>query len=108
MQTHRNHSTHIRTETEDAEPKRRFPLAYIVLILSFATFVGSIWFSSDAKQVALQRQPIYERKKLQVQDEIQQLELKESTLTRVQRIRDIARELGMVEPTRAAQVVWDK
>ena len=108
MQTsHNSHSTRI-TKTEDPKPKKRFPLAYIVLVLSFCTFASSIWFSSYAKKVALQRQPTYERQKRQIQDEIHRFELKESTLTGVQRIRQIATELGMVEPTEASQIVWDK
>lgn len=108
MQTlHNSHSPRI-TNTEAPKPNKRFPLAYIVLVLSFCTFAGSIWFSSYAKKVALQRQPIYERQKRQIQDEIHQLELEESTLTGVHRIRQIATELGMVEPTEASQVVWDK
>ena len=107
MQTLHNHSTRI-TTTEEPKPKKRFPVAYVVLVLSFCTFAGSIWFSSYAKKVALQRQPTYERKKRQVQDEIHRLELKESTLTGVPRIRRIATELRMVEPTEASQVVWDK
>ena len=83
-------------------------MAYIVLGLSFCTFAGSIWFSSYAKKVALQRQPVYERQKHAVQDEIHQLELEESTLTNFQRIRQIAVELEMVEPTQTSQIVWDK
>lgn len=107
MQTPHRYSTHT-TETEDSKPKKRFPLAYVVLVLSFCTFAGSIWFSSYAKKVALQRQPVYERQKHQIQDEIYRLELEESTLTSVQRIRQIATELGMVEPTEPSQVLWDK
>jgi cell division protein FtsL len=107
MQTPHRYSTHI-TKTEDSKPKKRFPLAYIVLVLSFCTFAGSIWFSSYAKKVALQRQPVYERQKHQIQDEIYRLELEESTLTSVQRVRQIATELEMVEPTDASQIVWDK
>ena len=107
MQTPHHYSTRI-TKTEDAKSKKKFPLVYIVLVLSFCTFAGSIWFSSYAKKVALQRQPVYERQKHQVQDEIHRLELEESTLTSVQRIRKIATELGMVEPTETSQVLWDK
>ena len=107
MQTPRHYSTRI-TEIEDAKPKKKFPLVYIVLVLSFCTFAGSIWFSSYAKKVALQRQPVYERQKHQVQDEIHRLELEESTLTSIQRVRQIATELGMVEPTQTSQVLWDK
>ena len=107
MQSLNSHSTRI-TKPEEPKPKRRFPLPYIVLVLSFCTFTGSIWFSSYAKKVALQRQPIYERKKHRIQDEIHKLELKESTLTGVQRIRQIAKEFGMVAPTETSQVVWDK
>ena len=107
MQTSDIHSARI-TKVEEPQPKKRFPLAYIVLGLSFCTFAGSIWFSSYAKKVALQRQPVYERQKHAVQDEIHQLELEESTLTNVQRIRQIAVELEMVEPTQTSQIVWDK
>ena len=107
MRTPHHYSTRI-TKTEDAKPKKKFPLVYIVLVLSFCTFAGSIWFSSYAKKVALQRQPVYERQKHQVQDAIHRLELEESTLTSVQRIRKIATELGMVEPTETSQVLWDK
>ena len=107
MQTLHTHSTRL-TNTEDPKPKKRFPLAYVVLVLSFCTFASSIWFSSYAKKVAIQRQPVYERKKRQVQDEIHRLELKESTLTGVQRIRQIATELKMVEPAEVSRVIWDK
>ena len=107
MQTPHSHSARI-TNTEDSKPKKRFPLVYVVLGLSFCTFAVSIWFSSYAKKVTLQRRPIYERKKHKVQDEIHRLELKESTLTRVQRIGKIATELGMIEPTEASQIVWAK
>lgn len=96
------------TKVEEPKPKQRFPVVYVVLGLSFCTFAGSIWFSSYAKKVALQRQPIYERQKHSIQDEIHQLELEESTLTNVQRVREIAVELGMVEPTQTSQIIWDK
>ena len=96
------------TKVEESKPKKSFPLAYVVLGLSFCTFAGSIWFSSYAKNVALLRQPVYERQKHHIQDTIYQLELEESTLTSVQRVRQIATELEMVEPTDASQIVWDK
>ena len=96
------------TKPEETERKKGFPLVYTLLVLSFCTFAGSIWFSSYAKKVALQHQPVYERQKHRIQDEIYQLELEESTLTSVQRIRKIATELGMVEPTEASQIIWDK
>lgn len=96
------------TKVEEPKPKKRFPLVYVVLGLSFCTFAGSIWFSSYAKNVALLRQPVYERQKHSVQDEIHQLELEESTLSSVQRVRQIATELEMVEPTDTSQIVWDK
>ena len=96
------------TKTEEPTPKKRFPFVYIVLALSFCTFAGSIWFSSYAKNVALLRQPVYERQKHRLQDAIYQLELEESTLTSIQRVRQIATELEMVEPTEGSQIVWDK
>ena len=107
MQTSDLYSARI-TKAEEPKPKKRFPLAYVVLGLSFCTFAGSIWFSSYAKKVALQRQPVYERQKHAVQDEIHQLELEESTLTNVERVRQIAVELKMVELTQASQIIWDK
>ena len=96
------------TKAEEPKPKKRFPFVYIVLGLSFCTFAGSIWFSSYAKNVALLRQPVYERQKHHVQYAIYQLELEESALTRVQRIRQIATELEMVETTEDSLKVWDE
>ncbi|MCY3743431.1 MAG: cell division protein FtsL [Candidatus Poribacteria bacterium] len=107
MQTPDIYSTRT-TKVEEPKPKKRFPLVYVVLGLSFCAFAGSIWFSSYAKNVALLRQPVYERQKHSVQDEIHQLELEESALTRIQRVQQIATELKMVEPTDASQIVWDK
>ena len=107
MQTSDFHSARI-TKTEEVKPKKGFPLVYVVFGLSFCVFAGSIWFSSYAKNVALLRQPVYERQKSYVQDEIHQLELEESTLTSVQSIRKIVSELKMVEPTETSQVIWDK
>jgi cell division protein FtsL len=107
MQTPDIYSTRI-TKVEEPKPKKRFPLVYVVLGLSFCTFAGSIWFSSYSKNVALLRQPVYERQKHSVQDEIHQLELEESTLTSIQSVQQIATELEMVEPTEASQIVWDK
>ncbi len=80
----------------------------MLLALSFCTLAGSIWFSSYAKKVALQHQPIYERQKHRIQDEIYQLELEKSTLTSVQRIRKIAAEIGLVEPTETSRIIWNK
>ena len=107
MQISDQHSARI-TKPQETERKKGFPLVYTLLVLSFCTFAGSIWFSSYAKKVALQHQPVYERQKHRIQDEIYQLELEESTLTSVQRIRKIAVELGMVEPTETSQIIWDK
>ncbi len=107
MQASDFHSARI-TKTEEVKPEKRFPLVYVVFGLSFCVFAGSIWFSSYAKDVALRRQPVYERQKNSVQDEIHQLELEESTLTSVQNVRKIVSELRMVEPTETSQVIWDK
>ncbi len=87
------------------KPKRAFPFVYLVLGLCFCIFAGSVWFSSYAKKVALQRRPVYERQMHLIQDEIHRLELEEATLTAVERIRRIADELGMVAPTEAARVL---
>lgn len=107
MQTSDFHSARI-TKTEEVKPKKRFPFVDVVFGLSFCVFAGSIWFSSYAKDVALLRQPVYERQKSYLQDEIHQLELEESTLTSVQSVRKIVTELKMVEPTETSQVIWDK
>ena len=107
MQTSDFHSARI-TKTEEVKPKKRFPLAYLVFGLSFCVFAGSIWFSSYAKDVALRRQPVYERQKSTVQDEIHRLELEESALTSVQSVRKIVTELKLVEPTDPSQIIWDK
>ena len=107
MQTSDFHSARI-TKTAEVKPKKRFPLVYVVFGLSFCVFAGSIWFSSYAKNVALLRQPVYERQKSYVQDEIHRLELEESTLTSVKNVRKIVSELKMVEPTETSQVIWDK
>lgn len=94
--------------TEAPKPKRQFPFVYVVLGLCFCIFAGSVWFSSYAKKVALQRKPVYEKEKTLIQDEIHQLELEEATLTSIARIRRIADELGMVEPTAAARVLKER
>ena len=107
MQILDQHSARI-AKPEEPKVKKRVPLVPTLLVLSFCTFAGSIWFSSYAKKVALHRQPVYERQKHRIQDEIYQLELEESRLTSVQRIRKIATELGMVEPAETSQIIWDK
>ena len=107
MQASDFHSERIK-KAEEPKPKKRFPLVYVVFGLSFCVFAGSIWFSSYAKDVALRRQPVYERQKSSVQDEIHRLELEESALTGVPRIRKIVAELKMVEPTETSQIIWDK
>lgn len=107
MQTSDFHSARIR-KMEEPKPKKRFPLVYVVFGLSFCVFAGSIWFSSYAKDVALRRQPVYERQKNSVQDEIHRLELEESALTSIQKIRKIVTELKLVEPTETSQIIWNK
>ncbi len=97
-----------KAKTAETAPKKHFPYVYIVFGLSFCIFLASVWFSSYAKNVALQRKPAYQRQKHYIQDEIHQLELEEAALTSVERIRHIAAELGLVEPTEGAYRIYEK
>ncbi len=97
-----------KSKTAESPRKRSFPYIYIVLGLCFCIFAGSVWFSSYAKNVALQRMPAYQRQKHYIQDEIHQLELEEAALTSVERIRSLVDELGLVEPSEAARRIYEK
>ena len=74
----------------------------------YVFFGASVWFSSYAKQVFIQRRPIFETKRSKIQHEIQGLELEENTLTGIERIRKITKELGLVEPTEKSTELRDR
>ena len=58
------------------EPKVSMFFVYLVLGLSLCVFGASVWFSSYAKGVFLQRRPTFEKQREKIQDEIRKLELK--------------------------------
>ncbi|MCY4404223.1 MAG: cell division protein FtsL [Candidatus Poribacteria bacterium] len=82
----------------DPEPKVAMLFVYLVLGLSLCVFGASVWFSSYAKSVFLQRKPTFEKQREKIQDEIRKLELEENALTDVERVRSLIKELGLVEP----------
>lgn len=86
-------------ENSNPEPKVAMFFVYLVLGLSLGVFGASIWFSSYAKGVFLQRRPTFEKQREKIQDEIRKLELEENALTDVDRVRSLIKELGLVEPT---------
>lgn len=99
MQNPETYSTLSQDKTRP-KPKVAMLFVYIVVGLSLCVFGASIWFSSYAKGVDLQRRPIFESKQEKIQNEIHKLELEENALTDVKRIRSLIKELGLVEPTR--------
>jgi cell division protein FtsL len=82
------------------KPKVAMLFVYLVLALSLCVFGASVRFSSYAKRVHFERKPIFQTKREKIQYEIQELELEENTLTDIERVRSIIKELGLVEYTR--------
>ena len=79
------------------KPDRTMLVVYVIFGLSLCVFGASIWFSSYPKNLYIQRKPNFEDKQEKIQNEIQALLLEESSLTEVERIRIISKELGFVE-----------
>ncbi len=98
MQNPTTYNAHF-NEKPDPEPKVAMFFVYFVLGLSLCVFGTSVWFSSYAKGVFLQRKPTFEKQREKIQDEIRKFELKENSLTDVERVRSLIKELGLVEPT---------
>ena len=93
------------TEKTPVKPARTMMFVYIILGLSMGVFGASIWFSSYAKNVFLQRRPAFADKQQRIQNEIQALEIQENTLIDVERIRKLIQELGLVESDKQIELV---
>ena len=86
------------------KPERTMLIVYIILGLSMGVFGASIWFSSYAKNVFLQRRPDFADKQEKIQNEIQALEIEENALIDVERIRKLIQELGLVESDKYIEI----
>ena len=98
MRNPRTYSTLFRQKSE-SKPKVAMFFVYLVLGLSLCVFAASVWFSSYPKNVHLRHKPLFRAKAEKIQNEIFKLELEESALTDVERVRSLIKELGLVEPT---------
>jgi cell division protein FtsL len=107
MQNPKTHDT-LFNKKPKSKPKVTMLFVYLVLAISLCVFGASVWFSSYAKQVFIQRRPIFEKKRSKIQHEIQGLELEENTLTGIERIRKITKELGLVETTKKSKELRDR
>jgi cell division protein FtsL len=92
---------------EKPESKVGMFFVYLVLGLSLCVFGASVWFSSYAKNVYIQRRPLFLMEAGKIQYEIRKLELEENTLTDFERVRSLIKELGF-EPTRKSIELRDK
>lgn len=90
------------------QPKVAMFFVYLVLGLSLGVFGASVWFSSYAKGVFLQRRPTFEKQREKIQDEIRKLELEENALADVDRVRSLIKELGLVEPSLKSLELYDR
>lgn len=82
-----------------SQPRVAMLFVYIIVGLSLCVFGASVWFSSYAKTVYINRRPIFDSKREKIQYEIHKLELEEHELTQVERVRLLVKELGLVEST---------
>ena len=96
MQTSKTISTQF-SDSKPWKPDKTMLVVYVIFGLSLCVFVASIWFSSYPKNLYIQRKPYFVNKQEKIQNEIQALLLEESSLTEVERIRIISKELGFVE-----------
>ncbi len=108
MQNPNTYSTLFSKEKPESKPKVAMFFVYLVLGLSLCVFGTSIWFSSYAKKVYLQRRPLFVTEADKIKYEIHKLELEENTLTDVERVRSLIRELGLVEHTRKSIELRDR
>ena len=95
----RNPNTYSTLFKEKPKPKPKVAmfLVYLVFGLSLCVFGASVWFSSYAKKVYIRRRPHFETKAGKIQNEIHKLELEVNTLTDIERVRSLIKELGLVE-----------
>ncbi len=84
-------------EKSESKPKVAMFLVYLVFGLSLCVFGASVWFSSYAKKVYIRRRPHFETEAGKIQNEIHKLELEVNTLTDIERVRSLIKELGLVE-----------
>ena len=96
MQTSKIFSTQF-SDSKPWKPDKTMLVVYVIFALSLCVFCASIWFSSYSKNLYIQRKPYFVNKQEKIQNEIQALLLEESSLTEVERIRIISKELGFVE-----------
>lgn len=107
MQNPKTYST-LLNEKSQPKPKVAMVFVYFVFGLVLCIFATSVWFSSYAKKVYLRHRPSFEREAGKIQYEIRKLELEENTLTDIERVRSLIKELGLVEPTRKSIDIQDK
>ncbi len=93
------------SEKKPVKPARTMMFVYIILGLSLGVFGTSIWFSSYAKNVFLQRRPDFADRQGKIQNEIQALVIEENTLIDVERIRKLIQELGLVESDKQIELI---
>ncbi len=103
MQTLKVFSTQF-SDKKTWKPERTMLVVYVILGLSLGVFGASIWFSSYAKKVFLQRRPDFADKQEKIQNEIQALEIEENALIDVERIRKLIQELGLVESDKYIEI----
>lgn len=92
------------TDRQSWKPERTMLFVYIILGLSLCVFGASIWFSSYPKKVFIQRKPAFIDRQERIHNEIQRLNLEENTLTDVERIRELIKELGLVESSNKTNI----
>ena len=92
----------------ESKPKVAMFLVYAVLGLSLCVFGASVWFSSYAKKVYIRRRPLFETEAGKIQNEIHKLELEVNTLTDIERVRLLIKELELVEPTKKSIELQDR
>lgn len=107
MQNPKVYATQL-NENSRPKPKVSMFFVYFMLALVLCIFSASVWFSSYAKGLYLRRKPIFERQRDKIQYEIQQLELEVNTLTDVERVRQLSKELGLVESTTKSKELRDR
>lgn len=108
MQNPSTYSTLFSKKKPESKPKVAMFFVYFVLGLSLCVFGASIWFSSYAKNVYIQRKPQFSREANKIQYEIRKLELEENALTGIERVRSLIKELGLVEHTRKSIELRDR
>ena len=96
----------------EEKPKRESKVAmlfvYFVLALSLCVFGASAWYSSYAKGVYFRSRPTFEGQREKIQDQIRKFELEENALTDVDRVREINKELRLIDPVMEPIELYDR